>query len=244
MPRFFCSFLLLIHWFAAENITSLSATAGFGPAEAKALEALKIFGFDPAKPREKRKKGLLEALGVAGAHVERAQYELSRYVPPLKDLLKGLAGNTLDKELFPYLAPGEEVTDKPGAGGGAGGVGGKKAASLVPQAWTGNDNNAAASAATAASSSAGAAAASSSAALSDSTTRDVIVFIIGGVAYSECRVAYECAAELGRPFFVGSTAVFQPQEFVRQLQHLSNSVAPVVPRLERLANKNKIEHHG
>ncbi len=44
----------------------------------KALDSLKLFGFDPAQPREKKKKGILEMLGIGGKAPERAQYELSR----------------------------------------------------------------------------------------------------------------------------------------------------------------------
>ena len=207
----------------AENIASLSATAGFGPAEAKALESLRHFGFDVSKPREKKKKGVLEMLSSVGKAPERAQYELSRFVPPIKTLLLELVNNTLDKELFPYLVPAEEVVDKAGGAG-------KKAASLVPQAWTdgnnnnnnnGNNNNA-------------------------DEGRDVVVFVLGGLSYSECRAAYEVAATLGggRQVFVGSTAIYQPQEFVRQMQHLGNAVPPPVQRLERLPHKDKVENHG
>ena len=48
----------------AENIASLSSTAGFGPAETKALESLKYFGFDISKNKEKKKKSILELLGL------------------------------------------------------------------------------------------------------------------------------------------------------------------------------------
>jgi len=154
-----------------ENISSLSATAGLGPAEQKALESLKHFGFDLARPRDKKKKGLLEVLGLDGKPAERAQFELSRYVPPLKTILLELARNTLDKELFPYLLPAEEIKDKAGATK-------RGPASLVPAAWAddskgGNNNN------------------NASSASSSTDARDVIVFVIGGLSYSECRVAYE-----------------------------------------------------
>jgi syntaxin-binding protein 1 len=203
----------------AENISSLSSTAGFGPAETKALESLRHFGFDVSKPRDKKKKTLLELLGLDGKPAERAQFELSRYVPPLKTVLLELAANTLDKEQFPYLVASEEIKDKAAAKRGP--------ASLVPAAWadTGNNNNAAAASASA-----------------SSDARDVIVFVIGGLSYSECRVAYEVAAELGRPVFVGSTTVYQPNEFVRQLQHLANAFPPPNLRIERLGGK--VQNHG
>ncbi len=155
----------------AENISSLSSTAGFGPAEAKALESLRHFGFDVTKPRDKKKKGLLEVLGLDGKTVERAQFELSRYIPPLKTVLLELANNSLDKEQFPYLVPNEEIKDKAGTAK-------RGPASLVPAAWAddgksgGNNNNASVSA-------------------GSTDARDVIVFVIGGLSYSECRVAYE-----------------------------------------------------
>ncbi len=204
----------------ADNIASLAATAGLGPAETKALDSLKHFGFDVAKPRDKKKKSVLEMLNLGGKPVERAQYELSRYVPPLKNVLSELAGNTLDKEQFPYLLAGEEIKDKTVS---------KKPASLVPTAWGegGNNNNSGPG---------------DKASAGGAETRDVIVFVIGGLSYSECRVAYEAAAESGRNIFVGSTSVYQPKEFVRQLQHLANPHPPPVLRIERLGNK--VQSHG
>jgi hypothetical protein len=196
-----------------ENIDSLSSTAGFGPAEAQTLEALKHFGFDIAKLKDKKKKSFLELLGV-GKKPERAQYELSRYICPLKSLLQELCHNRLSTEAFPYLHPHEALSAPEGV---------KKTASLMPSAWesdTGNNNNAA------------------------PEGREMLVFVLGGMSYSECRAAYEVGQEQSRTVFVGSTAVCQPQEFVRQLQHLANDKPPPILRQERLANKDKIERHG
>lgn len=200
----------------AENIASLSSTAGFGPAESKALESLKHFGFDISKNKEKKKKSILEMLGV-GKTPERAQYELSRYTVLLKQICTDLINNALDKELFPYLNASEAISEKAAA---------KKAASLFVAEPGKNSNNAAADAA----------------AVADG--RDVILFVVGGVSYSECRVPYEVMSDHGRNVFLGSTTIYQPQEFVRQLQHLSNDKPPPIMRLERMPNKDKVERHG
>ncbi len=93
----------------ADNITSLSQTAGFGPAEATVIENLKYFGFDITKLKEKKKRSILEVLGVNLKPIEKAQYELSRYIPPLKHIVRDLAANALPKDDFPYLVDAEEV---------------------------------------------------------------------------------------------------------------------------------------
>ncbi len=120
------------------------------------------------------------------------------------------------------------------------GTTGKKPASLVPQSWDVNNNNNNNNT----NSTAAAAAASSSSLLGGASEREIIVFIIGGATYSEMRCVYDAASELGRPVFLGSTTISKPEEFVRQLQHVSNAEPPPVLRIERLKDKDRIERHG
>ena len=46
----------------------------------------------------------------------------------------------------------------------------------------------------------------------------LILFVVGGISYSECRTAYELSRKFGVTVFVGSTEVLTPQ---RALQRLS-----------------------
>ena len=200
----------------SENISSLSSTAQFGQAESLCLENLKHFGFDISKPKDKKKKSILEMLGNVGKTPERAKYELSRHLCPLRQICTELAQNELSSEGFPYLKSDEKITEKTG--------GGKKGASLFKA--EGNDNNTA----------------NNTAGMDGG--RDLVVFVVGGISYSELRVPYELHAEMQRNFTLGSTTIYQPQEFVRQLQHLSDDKAPPVMRMERMENKEKIETHG
>ena len=53
----------------------------------------------------------------------------------------------------------------------------------------------------------------------------VIVFVMGGICYSECRVAYEVTQEK-RNFevIIGSSQIFTPEEFLNEVKTLTDSI--------------------
>jgi syntaxin-binding protein 1 len=58
----------------------------------------------------------------------------------------------------------------------------------------------------------------------------VIVFIAGGVSYSEIRSAHEVSAATRKEVIIGSTHIISPANFVEQVSALSAAAAPAPPR--------------
>ena len=173
-----------------DNVASLASTASFGAAEQKAVESLKLLSVTP----DKKKKSLLEMLGVGSKAPERAQYELSRHICPLTTILRALVDNSLETTAFPFLHEADAKAAPAPAPS-------KKSASLFR-------------------SDAPAAAAESS----EGSARPLLVFVAGGLSYAEMRAAY--TAVPNAPVALGSSALMQPEQFVRQLQHLDDAEAP------------------
>ncbi|KAG0244284.1 Sec1-like protein [Mortierella sp. GBAus27b] len=61
----------------------------------------------------------------------------------------------------------------------------------------------------------------------------LMVFIAGGVTYSEIRSMYELCESMGRDIIIGSTHIITPRQFVHSLRHLARGpprpTAPVIP---------------
>ncbi len=55
----------------------------------------------------------------------------------------------------------------------------------------------------------------------DSTRQRFIVFVAGGMTYSEIRAAYQCTPQLGRDCYIGSSHTFTPGSFIECLKMLS-----------------------
>ncbi|KAI7816153.1 Sec1-like protein [Gamsiella multidivaricata] len=64
----------------------------------------------------------------------------------------------------------------------------------------------------------------------------LLVFIAGGVTYSEIRAMYELCESMGRDIVIGSTHVTTPRQFMRSMRHLARGpprpTAPVIPPYE------------
>ena len=53
----------------------------------------------------------------------------------------------------------------------------------------------------------------------------VIVFIMGGISYSECRVAYEVTNEKrNHEVIVGSSKIFTPEDFLNEVKKLTDPI--------------------
>ncbi|KAF9116316.1 vacuolar sorting protein VPS33/slp1 [Mortierella sp. AM989] len=71
----------------------------------------------------------------------------------------------------------------------------------------------------------------------------LIVFIAGGVTYSEIRDMYELCHTMGRDIFIGSTHIITPKEFVHSLRDLVRGPArptlPIIPPYKAPANSSQ-----
>ena len=59
-----------------------------------------------------------------------------------------------------------------------------------------------------------------------STGRRTIVFVLGGLTYSELRSMHELSRSLGREIIVGSTDMLTPQGFILALKEMKQLDAP------------------
>ncbi|KAF9351728.1 vacuolar sorting protein VPS33/slp1 [Mortierella sp. AD094] len=61
----------------------------------------------------------------------------------------------------------------------------------------------------------------------------LIVFIAGGVTYSEIRAMYELCQSMGRDIVIGSTHIITPRQFIHSLRHLARGptrpTLPIIP---------------
>ncbi|KAG0265986.1 vacuolar sorting protein VPS33/slp1 [Mortierella polycephala] len=66
----------------------------------------------------------------------------------------------------------------------------------------------------------------------------LLVFIAGGVTYSEIRAMHELCHELGRDIIIGSTHIITPEPFMHSLRHLARGPirppAPIIPPYKSL----------
>ena len=53
----------------------------------------------------------------------------------------------------------------------------------------------------------------------------IIVFVVGGMTYSEMRAAYEASASTNCEMIIGSTHISTPQEFLAKVKELKPLVA-------------------
>ncbi|ETW79215.1 hypothetical protein HETIRDRAFT_323546 [Heterobasidion irregulare TC 32-1] len=139
------------------------------------------------------------------------EYELSRYKPLLRTVLEEHVAGKLDQSLFPY------VKDYPSA---------------APTAPAGRSLRQ--TSASSASSPGGAATAPATSLRSAKPswhraarpgappeTRDrLLVFVAGGMTYSEMREAYQLSGTLNKDIYIGSTHTFTPRQFVDDLKVL------------------------
>jgi syntaxin-binding protein 1 len=143
-------------------------------------------------------------------HIDtESEFANSRYVPPLKSVLEGIVNNTLDVEAYP------PVRDLPqGHGTGAG------TATSARKRIEGTARK-------------GGATSRWQKSNAREGTKDesyqggrVIVFVSGGLAYSELRIARDVMAKESREVVVGSTIFSSPNEFLDDLRRLIKSPGP------------------
>ncbi|KAI9189265.1 syntaxin binding protein 1 [Blastocladiella emersonii ATCC 22665] len=126
-------------------------------------------------------------------------YELSRYVTQLKTALEDHISGSLETDVFPYLGPA------PAADASAR-TGGTSLRSTKPS-WQQKKSG-------------GAGAGGDAAAAGPPKGGRLIVFVLGGMTYSEIRSVYEVAAAMNKEVIIGSTHIVTPTKFVDDLKNL------------------------
>jgi syntaxin-binding protein 1 len=139
-------------------------------------------------------------------------YELSRYKPVVRSMLEDHIANKLDTTTFPYLRnapelPSSSTSSRPSAVASAP----AQAGSLRSQRP--NWHRAAPSTAGGSGGPGG----------REAVKQRIILFVAGGITYSEMRSAYQVGQALGKEVVIGSTHVITPETFLKDLRSLGRS---------------------
>eukprot|EP00980_Cylindrotheca_fusiformis_P017848 scaffold5653_cov147-Cylindrotheca_fusiformis.AAC.10 len=175
-----------------------------------ALEAASRLGSGAGVPERKKKKkggGLFSKLkGTDSEDEDESEYASSRYVPMLKDILNELVTNALSLDDFPSVVPmppsaatatgsaksARSARDKSSARKNKGSTG----------KWGRGD------------------AKSGNQAIAFTGSRN-LVFMVGGLAYSEMKVARQVMQKESREIMIGSTDFMNPEDFMKALESLA-----------------------
>lgn len=125
-----------------------------------------------------------------------AAFELSRYKTQLKTILEELVNNSLSQENFPFHGIRPSNDNSPAAV--ATKMAGTSLRSTKPS-WQKKTNE------------------------TQEKLPKNIIFIIGGMTYSEMRTIYEISAATKKEFVLGSTHIMNPSSFIEDLKILRDS---------------------
>jgi syntaxin-binding protein 1 len=148
---------------------------------------------------------------------ENSEYAATRYKAPLKSILEDLAHNELSMEVYPSVLPMPEQGLSSSANSSRSNASARSARSKRGEAVGSVRKKAGASDRWAKSSSG---TGSRTAGPSTFTGGRCIVFTVGGMSYSEIRLAREVMNQESREIVVGSTAFVSPDEFLKDLELL------------------------
>jgi len=126
-------------------------------------------------------------------------YELSRYVPQVKVIAQDLIDNALPLDEFPYVKEDPNALDAPTAKDDVKSLRKDKA---QPK-WANKDKR--------------------KSEKPSSSGSKVIIFVLGGMTYSEIRSVYEVSAKSHREVIIGSNWPVTPKEIVQNLRELKKS---------------------
>ncbi|KAL7578402.1 hypothetical protein ACA910_012799 [Epithemia clementina (nom. ined.)] len=156
-----------------------------------------------------------------GGTDDEAEYAASRYIPQIKMILEDMASNELSLSDYPSVLPMPDMAPSTGAAG--------RSAKSARGSGKGKDAGTSARAGAAATSVRKKAGASSKWAKSSVEERAddaaptkfsggrCIVFMMGGLAFSELRHAREISKKMGREIVLGGTTFINPQDFIDDL---------------------------
>lgn len=207
---------------------AIFSAAQLTPDEQLAVRNLEVFGVKVALARGVTKSSQKEGSRFAAKKKRTAPgetdvpFELSRYVPWLKDVVASCLKGSLNESDFPYLgareapAPAAAVSTDRGASGAQSL---RSAASSGPR-WGKRRGNRDEDGADGGRSGASGEASSSASAAEDSKPK-LVIYVVGGTTFSETRCVYELAQDKIHPSFelvIGSDRIWTPQSFVHALE--------------------------
>jgi len=177
-------------------------------AEQKSIANLYHLGVQINKPKKAKK----DTKKKKKQRREDVPFELSRYVPNLKEVIKQLVDNNLSATDYPF------VRDDPGVAGSRASTASSSSAPLKSLKGTATKPR-----------------------WADKGKKKeenkvqfagprIIVFILGGMTFSEMRTAYEITSKHQRLCFIGSTHIITPKKFLEDLSQLAPQENAAAPR--------------
>jgi len=190
------------------DATGLLAAAGLNPLETSALTNL--LRLKP--PEEKVKKSFFSKTKKkksTRAATNKDAYDVSRYLPVVKSVMDAELGNKLSLVDFPYTKEPPDHSAAAPKDSAATAAGKSLRGKTAPQ-WVSSKG------------SSSSASPESDPARQQLTGPRLIVFVVGGVTYSEIRSAHEITRELKREVIIGGTSLLTPQTFVEEMRLLGS----------------------
>uniref|UniRef100_A0A7S1CFS3 Uncharacterized protein n=1 Tax=Bicosoecida sp. CB-2014 TaxID=1486930 RepID=A0A7S1CFS3_9STRA len=190
---------------------------------------LVYLGVDVKAKKSKKEKDSRKDIALAAKRAQEAEFEMSRFVPAIADRVAEHLTDELSHEDFPYIFPPPAVLEAEVGGGSGGGSGRDPGASAeVSSAAKSKRSNKTKHRWEAAGARATPVAAAGEEESKDVVADDpvgftggrVIVFVIGGMTFSESRALTELSRQHGREIVFGSTSVLTPKLFLEQLNEL------------------------
>ncbi|ORX37596.1 Sec1-like protein [Kockovaella imperatae] len=200
-----------------EDRRRLYSHARLSLSEQDAVNNMIYLGIKIIKDKERPKPKLRQKYGAS-----EGEFELSRYKPLVQMVLEDSHNNRLDQTFFPFVrdVPPELSSLRPG----------ERGTNLQPQsslrsarpAWHKQPSRMA----------------------NTESRQRMIIYIAGGVTYSEIRCAYTVGQALGKEIFIGSSHLITPESYLRDLKPLGRGgvggnppggppISPEAPRINR-----------
>ncbi|PWN35654.1 Sec1-like protein [Meira miltonrushii] len=162
------------------------------------------------------------------------EYELSRYQPLVKLMVEDHLAGKLDQSTYPYVRDAPPETPSGGINSVVGGASGLVSSVTKSSAASGTSLRPQPSSLRSAKPTwhqkgrpgAGNGAGSSIGGL-DTSRQRMIVFVAGGMTYSEVRSAYEVSEKLGKDMYIGSSDFFTPKSFIDSVRSLGKASSHV-----------------
>lgn len=181
----------------------------------RTLNALEVMGLPIFSNNEKNRISSIFSMGrgaSTGASDDEAEYSSSRYAPPLKSTLEEVVTNSLSFDEYPSVLPMPEAMSTPAKSSARGSVRSSKRG-------TGAESARKSGGASDRWSKTSSASTRSSGATNFSGGR-TIVFMLGGLSYSELKTVRNVMTKESKEIVVGSTALISPSDFVEDLSLL------------------------
>jgi len=171
----------------------------------KAIRNLEKLGVDLSVQGNKPKQSKTRVAEFA-KRSKTIPLQLMRYVPYLQGIMEQLVENKLDDEKYPYTSPPPASSSDASAAKSSG----KSARKTKAGDWKSAGKNEKDEA-------------KDGGGFDEDSRPLFIVFVLGGITYSEIRSAYEIAKQKNVKLIVGSTNILIPADYIRQLADLSGA---------------------